>query len=76
MGGLGRRPGAPLKREGTVKHPWETDHRAWDQEKDRRRLDSQSATLELGPRPFGPMKRASDRCQSGRRDYCTCDTCF
>ena len=27
-------------------------------------------------RPFGPCKHASPRCESGRRDYCTCDTCF
>lgn len=24
----------------------------------------------------GPYKYASARCESGRRDYCTCDTCF
>lgn len=28
------------------------------------------------PRPFGPSPIASSRCQSGRRPYCTCDTCF
>lgn len=27
-------------------------------------------------RPFGPRRLASDRCQSGKRNYCTCDTCF
>jgi hypothetical protein len=27
-------------------------------------------------RPFGPDKFASERCASGKRDYCTCDTCF
>lgn len=28
------------------------------------------------PRPFGPSRKASPRCKSGKRDYCTCDTCF
>lgn len=32
--------------------------------------------LATGERPFGPRHRASQRCQSGRRDHCTCDTCF
>ena len=27
-------------------------------------------------RPFGPNKQASKNCESGHRDYCTCDTCF
>lgn len=26
--------------------------------------------------PFGPSHRASDRCLSGRRNHCSCDTCF
>lgn len=30
----------------------------------------------LGPRPFGPYPVASERCESGRRPYCTCSTCF
>lgn len=25
---------------------------------------------------FAPRHTASTRCQSGRRDHCTCDTCF
>lgn len=25
---------------------------------------------------FGPSHDASDRCESGRYDHCTCDTCF
>jgi hypothetical protein len=28
------------------------------------------------PRPNGPSRKASDRCESGKLDYCTCDTCF
>lgn len=24
----------------------------------------------------GPSHRASDRCESGKRPHCTCDTCF
>jgi hypothetical protein len=34
------------------------------------------------PRPFGPNKRGSTYCRSGsiasggKREYCTCDTCF
>ncbi len=34
------------------------------------------------PRPFGPSKEGSPRCESGspasggNRPYCTCDTCF
>jgi len=28
------------------------------------------------PRPPGPNKYASPRCESGRKNYCTCDTCF
>jgi len=27
-------------------------------------------------RPFGPRRTASVRCASGKRNYCTCDTCF
>lgn len=27
-------------------------------------------------RPAGPSRKASDGCESGKRDYCTCDTCF
>ena len=34
------------------------------------------ATKMIGPRPFGPRKFASPRCESGKRNYCTCDTCF
>jgi hypothetical protein len=25
---------------------------------------------------FAPRHKASDRCQSGKRSHCTCDTCF
>lgn len=25
---------------------------------------------------FAPNHRPSDRCQSGKRPHCTCDTCF
>lgn len=25
---------------------------------------------------FAPRHEASDRCQSGKRAHCTCDTCF
>lgn len=25
---------------------------------------------------FAPHHKASDRCQSGKRNHCTCDTCF
>jgi hypothetical protein len=28
------------------------------------------------PRPPGPSRHASERCESGKRLYCTCDTCF
>ena len=27
-------------------------------------------------RPFGPRREPSERCESGKRPYCTCDTCF
>lgn len=27
-------------------------------------------------RPAGPSRLASTRCESGKRNYCTCDTCF
>ena len=27
-------------------------------------------------RPPGPSRVASTRCESGKRNYCTCDTCF
>ena len=27
-------------------------------------------------RPFGPSRIPSPRCESGKRPYCTCDTCF
>lgn len=27
-------------------------------------------------RPFWPYKHASVHCMSGKRDYCSCDTCF
>jgi hypothetical protein len=27
-------------------------------------------------RPFGPSREPSERCESGKRPYCTCDTCF
>ena len=27
-------------------------------------------------RPAGPRRTASVRCESGKRPYCTCDTCF
>jgi len=26
--------------------------------------------------PFMPHHKASDRCESGKRPHCTCDTCF
>lgn len=26
--------------------------------------------------PMGPRHTASDRCRSGKRPHCTCDTCF
>lgn len=26
--------------------------------------------------PFVPRHKASPRCASGKRDHCTCDTCF
>ena len=42
---------------------------AWD------RLTERGVKLDF-PRPFGPSKKASPYCRSGRRDYCTCDTCF
>lgn len=33
--------------------------------------------LALGfDRPPGPSRQASARCESGRRDYCTCDACW
>ena len=25
---------------------------------------------------FAPGHRASDRCESGKRDHCSCDACF
>jgi hypothetical protein len=25
---------------------------------------------------FGPNKKASNFCESGKRDFCTCDACF
>jgi len=28
------------------------------------------------PRPPGPSRHPSPRCESGKRLYCTCDTCF
>jgi len=28
------------------------------------------------PRPTGPSRTPSTRCESGKRPYCTCDTCF
>lgn len=28
------------------------------------------------PRPCGPRRTPSPRCESGKRPYCTCDTCF
>lgn len=31
---------------------------------------------EDGRKPFGPNHKASERCRSGKRDHCTCDTCF
>jgi len=27
-------------------------------------------------RPPGPNRKPSVRCESGKRPYCTCDTCF
>jgi hypothetical protein len=36
-----------------------------------------AAEIKLGfPRPFGPNRNPSPRCESGKRRYCTCDTCF
>lgn len=32
-------------------------------------------TLGFG-RPAGPRRTPSSRCESGKRPYCTCDTCF
>ena len=26
--------------------------------------------------PFGPRHKAGNFCQSGKRNHCTCDTCF
>lgn len=28
------------------------------------------------PRPMGPNRIPSARCESGKRPYCTCDTCY
>jgi hypothetical protein len=28
------------------------------------------------PDAMGPSHKASDRCESGKRSHCTCDTCF
>lgn len=31
---------------------------------------------EKGVGPFAPNHKASERCRSGKRAHCTCDTCF
>lgn len=28
------------------------------------------------PNAFSPSHKASERCESGKRPHCTCDTCF
>ena len=33
-------------------------------------------TIKTAPSQFGPRHFASDRCESGKRNHCTCDTCF
>lgn len=61
----------------------ESGWRAWDKLAEHLGLDPENpeqraeARYRLGiARPVGPRKTASVRCQSGRRDYCTCDTCW
>jgi len=56
-----------------TKCPTGPDYMVWDQEAEAIGPD---AVEVLGPRPFGPSKVASRFCKSGRRPYCTCDTCF
>jgi len=29
-----------------------------------------------GEDPHGPRHQPSDRCESGKRPHCTCDTCY
>lgn len=48
----------------------------WDDKKEEAGLSNQEASIQFGDRPFGPNKYASPRCESGGRNYCTCDTCF
>lgn len=46
------------------------DHRFWDSV--REKLPCRPAV----ERPMGPNKVASPACESGWREYCTCDECF
>lgn len=48
------------------------DVRAWDLASDAFGEDLR----DFVSRPFGPNRKASDRCESGKRDYCSCDLCF
>lgn len=57
---------------------------AWDKIADRMMSDWESvyggmvkAEKLVGfARPFGPNRKAGSGCESGKRDYCTCDSCF
>ena len=62
---------------------YETDPRKWDDEAERLGITLGSPgymqiarMYGLPPRPMGPDKKASGNCQSGKRDYCSCDLCF
>ena len=39
----------------------------------KRRIDEQAAAESA---KNGPRKKASPRCESGGKDFCTCDICF
>ncbi len=53
----------------------------WDKEADRLVPDWENGRYFevvklIGERPTCPSRRASAMCESGKRNYCTCDTCF
>lgn len=74
-----RRMASELRRSEEPVPP--ADYAAWDEEAIRlghwkNGGPTPEARAVLGPRPMGPSRKASSRCESGKRDYCTCDTCF